>query len=436
MTADPEQLNAVGARISMTLPPLGQAAGLARHAVRVALGCWGLDHLAENATLLVSEVVGNAIRHASAGGSALELELAAVGELLRIEVLDADPRAPTLRDPGDGDEGGFGLVVVQALADAWGVRPTASGKAVWFELRTAQPAKRGVDPARDGNRNSVEKDMSGDRPMPSASRDSAGDLDPRRPNVARMFDYYLGGKDNFAADRQAAEKVLAAAPDVPLAALENRQFLTQAIQYVTEHAGIQQFIDIGPGLPTRTNVHHIAHRFSKAARIAYVDYDPAVVSHGQALLARDHPAVTMTEGDLREPEKVLADAELRRIIDLGQPVALCLTLVLHFIPDFEHPQDMVARLVDALAPGSRVIISHVTGDGKDREVVEQVTRTYDGATAPLVMRSREDVRRLFGECAVVPPGVVYLTQWCQHTAATPVPGDGGTRWAYGGVGIK
>jgi len=152
MTADPEQLNAVGARISMTLPPLGQAAGLARHAVRVALGCWGLDHLAENATLLVSEVVGNAIRHASTGGSALEVELAAVGELLRIEVLDADSRAPTLRDPGDGDEGGFGLVVVQALADAWGVRPTASGKAVWFELRTAQPTKRGVDPARDGNR--------------------------------------------------------------------------------------------------------------------------------------------------------------------------------------------------------------------------------------------------------------------------------------------
>jgi len=109
-----------------------------------------------------------------------------------------------------------------------------------------------------------------------------------------MFDYYLGGKDNFAADRQAAEKVLAAAPDVPLAALENRQFLTQAIQYVTEHAGIQQFIDIGPGLPTRTNVHHIAHRFSKAARIAYVDYDPAVVSHGRALLAGDHTNVTMT----------------------------------------------------------------------------------------------------------------------------------------------
>ncbi len=436
MTADPEQLNAVGPRISMTLPPLGQAAGLARHAVREALACWGLDHVGENATLLVSEVVGDAVRHASASGSALELELATVGGVLRVEVLDADPRAPTLRNPGDGDDGGFGLVVVQALADAWGVRRTTSGKAVWFELRTAQPGKCGSEPARDVTRNPLEKDMSGDRPVPSASSYSADDLDPRRPNVARMFDYYLRGKDNFAADRRAAEEVLAAAPDVPLAARENRQFLTRAIHYLTEEAGIQQFIDIGPGLPTQTNVHHIAQRFSKRAHIAYVDYDPAVVSHGRALLAGDRTTVTMTEGDLREPEKVLADAELRRIIDLDQPVALCLTLVLHFIPDFEQPHDIVTRLLDVLAPRSGVIISHVTGDSRDREVVEQVTRTYDGASAPLVMRSREDVQRLFGECALVPPGVVYLAQWRQHTAATPIPGDGSTRWAYGGVGIK
>src|SRR6266498_5772857 len=165
-----------------------------------------------------------------------------------------------------------------------------------------------------------------------------------------MYDFYLRGKDNFQADREAALKVLAAAPEVPRAALENREFLKRVLRFLIEEAGIQQFIDVGPALPTQTNVHHIAQRFSKRAHIAYVDYDPAVVSHGRALLAGDRTTVTMTEGDLREPEKVLADAELRRIIDLDQPVALCLTLVLHFIPDFEQPHDIVTRLLDVLAP--------------------------------------------------------------------------------------
>jgi hypothetical protein len=251
-----------------------------------------------------------------------------------------------------------------------------------------------------------------------------------------MFDYYLGGKDNLAVDRAAAHKVLVAAPQIPRAARENRDFLTRAIQFLTVEKGIEQFIDVGPGLPTKNNAHHIAHRYDKFARVVYVDHDPIVLAHGRALLARKHPLVTMIDGDLREPDKILADPDLCRLIDLSQPVALCLTLVLHFIPDRDGPHGIVARLLDQLAPNSYLVISHVTGDDKDPGTIKAVTDTYNQATAPLVMRSRAEVRRFFGECAMVPPGVVFLTQWYRYLVAEPVLGDGGTRRAYAGVGLK
>jgi S-adenosyl methyltransferase len=270
-----------------------------------------------------------------------------------------------------------------------------------------------------------------------ADGDGAGNVvDTRTPNVARMFDYYLGGKDNLAVDRAAAQKVLAAAPQVPRAARENRDFLTRAIQFLTEEKHIGQFIDIGPGLPTKNNVHHIAHRYDKFARVAYVDHDPVVLAHGRALLARKNPLVTVIDGDLREPGKILADPELCGLIDLGQPVGLCLTLVLHFLPDCDGPHELVARLLDQLAPGSYLVISHVTGDDKNSNIVKTVTEAYDHATAPLVIRSRNEIRRFFGDCVLIPPGVVYLTQWYHSAIAEHVLGDGGTRWAYAGVGLK
>jgi hypothetical protein len=265
---------------------------------------------------------------------------------------------------------------------------------------------------------------------------AANVLDTRTPNVARMFDYYLGGKDNLAIDRAAAEKVLAVAPQVPRAARENRDFLTRAIQFLTEERHVEQFIDIGPGLPTGNNVHHIAHRYDKFARVVYIDHDPVVLAHGRALLPRKHPLVTMVDGDLREPDKILADPDLHKLIDLDQPVALCLTLVLHFIPDRDGPHEIVARLLERLAPNSCVVISHVTGDDKDDGTIAAVTETYEQATAPLVMRSHGEVRRFFGDCVMVPPGVVFLTQWYRYLVAEPVLGDGGTRWAYAGVGLK
>jgi SAM-dependent methyltransferase len=256
-----------------------------------------------------------------------------------------------------------------------------------------------------------------------------------RPNVARMFDYYLGGKDNFAADRDAAQQVLAVAPDVPLAARENRGFLIRALHFIAQRAHTEQFVDIGPGLPTGINVHHIAHRFHPGARVVYVDNDPVVVSHGRALLARQSPPVAVIEGDLREPARILAHPQLRELIDLREPVALCLTLVLHFLPDADRPHELVAELLGRLAPGSYLVLSHVTGDGKDPWVRDQITDIYDRASAPLVMRSRDQVARFFAGCAMVPPGLVYLTQWHRH-GDTALLGSGGARWAYGGIGVK
>ena len=276
--------------------------------------------------------------------------------------------------------------------------------------------------------------MSGGTPTPVNGPGTG--LDIQRPNVARMYDYYMRGKDNFAADREAADKVLTVAPDVPHAARENHRFLTRAIQFLTGEAGIGQFIDIGPGQPAQANLHHIVHRFDRTARVAYIDNDPAAVPHRRALLAGHQPAVTTTDGDLRDPGTILTHPDLRRLIHLDEPVALCMTRVLHFIPDSQEPHECVARLLDGLAPGSYLVLSHVTGDGRDDGIVKQITATYDEATAPLVMRGRDEVRRFFGECALVPPGVVYLTQWYRHLTAEPVLGDGGTRWAYAGVGIK
>jgi hypothetical protein len=252
------------------------------------------------------------------------------------------------------------------------------------------------------------------------------------PNVARIYDYYLGGKDNFEADREAARRVLGVAPDVPMAALENRAFLQRAVRFLVREAGIAQFIDIGPGLPTQSNVHQITRQYDPQARLVYVDNDPVVLTHGHAVLDQ-MPGVTIIDEDLREPERLLANPQLREIIDFAQPVALCLTLVLHFMRPDDDPYGIVERLRDALASGSYIVISHVTNETRDKETLEEITDTYDEATAPLVMRSRDEIARFYAGFEVVKPGVVFLSQWRPSSESYP---EDGTRWAYAGVGRK
>ncbi|HEY5989441.1 MAG TPA: SAM-dependent methyltransferase, partial [Streptosporangiaceae bacterium] len=172
-------------------------------------------------------------------------------------------------------------------------------------------------------------------------------MDTTIPNVARMWDYYLGGKDNHEVDRDAARIVLGAAPDVPLAALENREFLKHAVRFLVEEADIAQFIDIGPGLPTQGNVHQLAQKYNSEARVVYVDNDPVVLARGRAHVS-GISGVTLIEGDLRNPDSILRNSELHALIDFTQPVALCMTLVLHFIPEEDDPYGIVAQLRDAL----------------------------------------------------------------------------------------
>jgi hypothetical protein len=257
------------------------------------------------------------------------------------------------------------------------------------------------------------------------------EIDVITPSVARMYDYYLGGKDNYAADREAARLVLGAAPDVPLAALENREFLKRAMQYLAAERGISQFVDIGPGLPTQGNIHQLAQRHNPGAKVAYVDNDASVLVHSRALLD-GVPGVTLLPGDLREPEAILAAPDLTAVIDFSRPVALLMTLVLHFVPPADDPYGLVAAYRDALCPGSFLVLSHVTGDDREPGMLGGVD-AYENASAPLNLRTRSQVQEFFNGFNLIDPGVVFLSQW---RPTGEYHAQGGTRWAYCGVGEK
>ena len=208
-------------------------------------------------------------------------------------------------------------------------------------------------------------------------------IDASVPNIARMQDYYLGGTNNFEADRVAAEQVLRLIPSIRAAAIENRQFLRVAVRYLARRAGITQFIDIGPGLPTNGATHEVAQAVRSGARIAYVDYDPAVIAHASALLAGNDAAIAVT-ADLRQPADLLADPEIRQHLDFGRPIAVLLLGILHFIAD-DYIPGIITALRDALAPGSYVVITHIGGYVTRRTTAEEgdaALRVYAAAGQP------------------------------------------------------
>ncbi len=230
------------------------------------------------------------------------------------------------------------------------------------------------------------------------------------PNVARIYDYLLGGKDNFAADRQAAKELLKAVPDAAIAARQNREFLRRAVRFLAEDSGIRQFIDIGTGLPTQGNVHEIAQHFMLDARVLYVDNDPVVVTHAQALLANNAATVAIS-GDIRDPGQVLGHPALQALIDLEKPVAMLLVAILHFVKDTEDPYAIVERLKESMAQDSYLVISHVTGDDIPAESAERARELYEQSTAPGVVRTRAEVTRFFDGLELIPPGVVNVSAW-------------------------
>jgi len=258
------------------------------------------------------------------------------------------------------------------------------------------------------------------------------------PNPARIYDYFLGGKDNFPADRQVADQVLAIAPVAREVVEDNRAFLRRAVRVLAREAGIRQFIDLGSGLPTRGNVHEIAQAIAPDARVVYVDNDAMVVTHARALLAGDNTVAI--QADLREPEVILGHPEVRQLIDFNQPIALLLMAILHFIPDDEDPLGIVARFRETLPTGSYLAISHGTRDVPVRpdmsaaemaEMGARVEQLYQLTTASLVTRSRAEVERFFDGFDLLDPGLVEIQGWRPDNQSSMLPGG-----FYGGVGRK
>lgn len=238
-------------------------------------------------------------------------------------------------------------------------------------------------------------------------RDSLG-FDPSTPNVARLYDYFLGGKDNLPVDRDAAEELLRVAPEARAAARANRAFLRRAVHRLAL-AGVWQFLDIGAGLPARENVHDIARQAAPGARVAYVDRDPVVLTHLRALPA-DDDTTAVVEGDLRQPEAILKNPEVLRVIDFTQPVAVLLAGVLHFVGDRDDPVGIVATLREAMAPGGHLVVSHLARDARPA-AVDKAVEVYREASAALNPRGHERITALFAGFELLDPGVVWLPQW-------------------------
>lgn len=254
-------------------------------------------------------------------------------------------------------------------------------------------------------------------------------LDFGIPNPARMYDYYLGGKDHFPADREAAERVIAAYPQARTLALENRRFLERAVEFLAGQ-GIRQFVDLGTGLPTSPNVHEVAQRVQPDARVAYVDNDPVVTVHSRALCGGDD-GVTVIDGDIRQPQAILTNPELTDLINLSEPVAFLCVAVLHFITEDANPREIVAALRWRMAPGSYLVISHIATDGADRRVIDEITDAYEGATAPVVPRTESAIRDLFTGLDLAKPGLTDVARW-----RSAMPSDTGNIRILGGAGKK
>jgi O-methyltransferase involved in polyketide biosynthesis len=261
------------------------------------------------------------------------------------------------------------------------------------------------------------------------------EIDTSRPDPARIYDYVLGGKNHFAADREVADRVLAGVPAVRIAARENRAFLGRAVRYLAAERGIRQFLDIGAGLPAAGNVHEVAQRTAPESRVVYVDRDPMVIAHARALLtSRPEGRAGYVQADLRDPEAILGDPVTRETIDFNQPVALILAAVLHHVQDEDDPGKIVAALVDALPLGSFVVASHATGE-HDRAGWAAVERGYRAAGMPAQLRDSDEFARLaFAGLEMVPPGVVPVSEWRPDSGGPrPAPAEVSV---YGGAACK
>jgi S-adenosyl methyltransferase len=249
-------------------------------------------------------------------------------------------------------------------------------------------------------------------------------------HIARVYNYWLGGKDNFAADREAAELVISSYPTIRASVRAQREFLGRAVRYLTAEAGIRQFLDIGTGLPSASNTHEVAQDVAPESRIVYVDNDPIVLAHARALLASSPQGVTAyLDADLRDTGEILKAAA--STLDFGEPVAVMLLGILHCVPDADDPAAIVRRLLDAVPSGSYLVIAHPASDIHATQIGSAATRFNTVMAEPVTLRPHAEVVRFFDGLDLVEPGLVQLHRW------RAVPSDPAVEIAnYGGVARK
>jgi hypothetical protein len=252
------------------------------------------------------------------------------------------------------------------------------------------------------------------------------------PNVARVYDVLLGGKNGYAADRAAAAQIMKLVPQAMAVARQNRLFLHRTVRYLVEEAGIRQFIDIGSGLPTMQNVHEIAQKASPGARVAYVDHDTVVTSHARALLATSE-RVAVAEADLRRPRDILDNPELRKVIDLRKPAAILLVAIMHFIKDEEQPHLIVDTLKTAVMPGSYLVMSHAASAPLGGDQADGVREVYAASeSGGVTPRSYPQVKRFFDGFNLIDPGLVDIGAWRPGPGSQPMDPP----LFHGGVAVK
>jgi len=252
-------------------------------------------------------------------------------------------------------------------------------------------------------------------------------------NQARMYDYLLGGKDNYAADREAVDAILTIYPEMAFTARANRAFLGRAVRFLAGDAGIRQFLDIGTGIPTANNTHQVAQAIAPESRVVYVDYDPIVLAHARALLTSDGAGATdYIDADLRDTGVILSQAA--GLLDFAKPVAVSLIAILNAIPDDDDPHAIVATLMDAVPSGSYLALTHMASDLLDRETQDGLEGLRDRMPKHFTSRSREEVARFFADMDLVEPGLVRVEEWRQQPGSAPDSADRSSMWC--GVGRK
>jgi hypothetical protein len=252
------------------------------------------------------------------------------------------------------------------------------------------------------------------------------EIDATVAHIARVYDYWLGGKDHFAADRAVGDKVLEIHPETVLSVRANRAFLARSVRYLAKTEGVRQFLDIGTGLPSANNTHEVAQAVAPAARVVYADNDPIVLAHARALLTSSPEGATAyLDADLRDTDTILDGAA--EVLDFSKPVAVMLVAVLHMLRDEEDPRGVVTRLMSAVPPGSFLVVSHLASDVQPETMAEMGRRLNESMTQQVTMRSKDEVTGFFDGLSLVEPGVVRTHEWRPDTprdAKTP-----GVLWA-------